>query len=181
MKETPPTAEPQGSPAPRLTAETVAALFAQHGEELRRFLVGVLRDQALAADVVQTTFATLLERGEETREETRKAWLFRVAYNEALGIRRREATGGKILQKLAWQGTRTTPLPEARLLQSEETSQMLHLLDQLSPDQRQIVRLRIYEEKTFAEISRELNIPLGTALGRMRAALQKLKTLREPS
>ena len=58
---------------------------------------------------------------------------------------------------------------------------MLHLLDQLSPDQRQIVRLRIYEEKTFAEISRELKIPLGTALGRMRAALQKLKTLREPS
>jgi DNA-directed RNA polymerase specialized sigma24 family protein len=35
--------------------------------------------------------------------------------------------------------------------------------------------MRIYEEKTFATIAKELKIPLGTALGRMRAALIKLR------
>jgi RNA polymerase sigma-70 factor (ECF subfamily) len=35
--------------------------------------------------------------------------------------------------------------------------------------------MRIYEEKTFATIAEELGIPLGTALGRMRTALQKLQ------
>ena len=38
------------------------------------------------------------------------------------------------------------------------------------------MRMRIYEEKTFAVIAKELGIPLGTALGRMRTALMKLKT-----
>jgi RNA polymerase sigma-70 factor (ECF subfamily) len=35
--------------------------------------------------------------------------------------------------------------------------------------------MRIYEEKTFAMIAQELGIPLGTALGRMRTALAKLR------
>jgi RNA polymerase sigma-70 factor (ECF subfamily) len=38
-----------------------------------------------------------------------------------------------------------------------------------------VVRLRIYEEKTFAEIAQLLNIPLGTALGRMNLAVRKLR------
>ena len=34
--------------------------------------------------------------------------------------------------------------------------------------------MRIYEEKTFAQIARELDAPLGTVLTRMRSALRKL-------
>ena len=37
--------------------------------------------------------------------------------------------------------------------------------------------MRIYEEKTFAVIAQELDIPLGTALGRMRSALAKLRKI----
>ena len=48
-------------------------------------------------------------------------------------------------------------------------------IDELPEAQRQIVCLRIYDEKTFAEIAEELQIPLGTALSRMRAAVSKLK------
>jgi RNA polymerase sigma-70 factor (ECF subfamily) len=48
---------------------------------------------------------------------------------------------------------------------------------ELLPDEQQrIVRMRIYEQKTFAVISEELNIPLGTALSRMRSALAKLRS-----
>jgi RNA polymerase sigma-70 factor (ECF subfamily) len=35
--------------------------------------------------------------------------------------------------------------------------------------------MRIYENKSFAQIAGELRIPLGTALTRMRAALGKLR------
>jgi len=45
----------------------------------------------------------------------------------------------------------------------------------LPPEQQQVVRMRIYEDKTFAVIAAELGIPLGTALGRMRTALIKLR------
>ena len=60
----------------------VAAFFEEHSRELKRFLVGVLRDDQLANDAVQAAFTKMVERGHETKEESRKAWLFRVAYNE---------------------------------------------------------------------------------------------------
>jgi RNA polymerase sigma-70 factor (ECF subfamily) len=37
------------------------------------------------------------------------------------------------------------------------------------------LKLRIFEDRTFAEIAEQLQIPLGTALSRMRLALEKLR------
>ena len=65
--------------------------------------------------------------------------------------------------------------PEDALLRGEAVERMQQALEQLPVDQRRVVRMRIYEEKTFAVIAEELNIPLGTALGRMRVALSKLR------
>ena len=61
------------------------------------------------------------------------------------------------------------------LLRLEAVEGIRLALESLPPEQRQVVRMRIYEEKTFATIAKELKIPLGTALGRMRAATTKLR------
>jgi RNA polymerase sigma factor (sigma-70 family) len=159
----------------KLNPSIVAALYLAHGEELRRFLLGLVRDPALAADVLQTTFARLVERGHETREETRKSWLFRVAYHEAMAVRRREAVGDKIVRKVAWQSNGDVPTAEERLVRFETVQGVQDELANLRSEERQIVRMRIYEEKTFAVIAKELGIPLGTALARMRTALIKLR------
>jgi len=160
----------------QLEPAVVAALYAEHGAELRRFLFGVLRDEALAGDVLQATFVRLLEVGQASREETRKAWLFRVAYNEALAIRRREATGQRILEKQAiWQQIAAEKRASDALVSQETTEQVQQALHSLPSEQAQVVRMRIYEDKKFAEIAEELKIPLGTALARMRAALKKLR------
>lgn len=160
----------------QLSSEVVAALYAEHGEELRRFLQGVLRESSLAADCLQATFTKLVERGHETREETRKAWLFRVAFHEAMAFRRRAAVGDKVLRKVAWQGAAAPPSAEERASGLEAVDAVKAALATLRPEEREIVRMRIYEEKTFAVIAKELSIPLGTALGRMRMALMKLRT-----
>lgn len=155
----------------------VAALYLDHGDELRRFLLGVLGDAQLAGDVLQATFTKLVERGHETREESRKAWLFRVAYHEAMAIRRRQNVGNKAVARLAWTKEATADAADQPLLRMESVEAVRAALDQLPSEQRQVVRMRIYEEKTFAVIAEELGIPLGTALGRMRSALGKLKKI----
>ncbi len=164
-----------------LETEQVAALYLQHSEELRCFLVGLLRDSQLAADVLQATFVKMVQRGGETQVESRKAWLFRVAYHEAMAIRRREAVGEKIVKRIAedrgsGENGAGRSVPEDVLVRHESVERVREALEQLPPDQRQVVRMRIYEEKTFAVIAEELKIPLGTALGRMRSALIKLRT-----
>jgi RNA polymerase sigma-70 factor (ECF subfamily) len=164
-----------------LDPSVVAALYVQHGEELRRFLLGILRDAQLTADVLQATFAKMVERGHETQEATRKAWLFRVAYHEAMAYRRREGVGDKILRRVAWHTSGVAGGADEPLLRLESVQSVRDALEELPAEQRQVVRMRIYEEKTFAIIAKELKIPIGTALGRMRSALQKLKAKLDPA
>ncbi|MCE9608377.1 MAG: RNA polymerase sigma factor [Planctomycetia bacterium] len=159
----------------KLDPAVVAALFVEHAEELRRFLVGILRDPNTAADALQATFSKALERGHMAREETQKGWLFRVAYNEAIVIKRRQAVEARAVNTLGAGGERVSPLPEASLSLQEEVRRVQAALETLPAEQRQVVRLRIYEEKKFAEIAAELNVPLGTVLTRMQAALKKLR------
>ncbi len=161
----------------KLDQAVVEALFNEHRDELHRFLLGVLRDWQLAHDVLQSAFARLVERGHETREESRKAWLFRVAFHEAMAVRRREGVGDKVFQKLAWTAGRAHPSADDPLLRRELVERVRSALDELPASQRQVVRMRIYEGKTFAVIAAELSIPLGTALARMRSALMKLRRI----
>ena len=163
----------------KLDSDTVASLYVQHSEELRRFLVGLLRDHQLAADVLQATFTKMVERGHETQESSRKAWLFRVAYHEAMAFRRRQAVGDKAVRKLAWSRDTAGSSAEEPLIRLEAIELVKKSLEQLPPAQKQVVEMRIYEEKTFAVIAEELDIPLGTALARMRSALGKLRTALE--
>jgi RNA polymerase sigma-70 factor (ECF subfamily) len=124
----------------------------------------------------------LIERGHETREETRKAWLFRVAYHEAMAVLRRRAVGDKVIRKVSWQSNGDSTTADDCLVKLETIEAVRDELAKLRPQERQIVRMRIYEEKSFLTIAEELQIPIGTALGRMRTALMKLRErLKGPS
>ncbi len=159
----------------KIDPAVVAELFARHGEELKRFLIGMLRDPHLASDMVQAAFAKLAEKGHDTREESRKAWLFRVAYNEAMLVKRREKTGDKVVERLGWTKPTSGHSADEPVIRFEAVELVRQAMDELPAKQRQVVHMRIYEEKTFAVIAEELDIPLGTALARMRSALKKLR------
>lgn len=153
----------------------IAALHQRHGEELRYFILGVVRDHDLAGEVVQAAFTRAIELGHTVKQESLKAWLFRVAYNEALAVRRRQAVGEKALRFLAAGPRSGGPEPEAGLLQGETVAAVRAALVGLPAEQRQVVAMRIYEQKRFVEIAKELSVPLGTVLSRMQLALSKLR------
>lgn len=164
----------------KIDQAVVQTLYVQHGEELLRFLVGVLRDQSLARDVLQTSLAKLIQRGHEARPESRKSWLFRVAFHEAMLAKRRKATDDRAMRKV---GESTAPpqvTAEDGLVRKEVVEAVRDAMERLPIEQQRVVRLRVYEGLTFAEIARELKIPLGTALSRMQAALTRLRTRLPP-
>ena len=159
----------------KLDPAVVAALYVDHAEQLRRFLLGLLRDPSLANDVLQATFAKAVQAGHTACAESRKAWLFQVAYNEAAAVRRRQAVVSRASGQLAWSRRVAEDAADEPLIRLETVEVVRAALAELPAKQRQVVRMRIYEEKTFARIAEELGIPLGTALARMRAALEKLR------
>ncbi len=161
----------------RLSRESVQALYDTHQRELLAFLIGVLRNVDDGNEVVQITFRRLLEAGDTADEGTRKGWLFKVALHEALNFRRQESRHDRHLKAYSTgrEGFQRINSIDGRLLENEEVSRLRQLLTQLPSEQQHVVRQRIYEEKTFAAIASELNVPVGTVLTRMRLALEKLR------
>lgn len=166
----------------RLPAQRIAELYEQWSPDVRRFLWALTRDADLADELAQATFGRLAESGHGVREGAERAWLFRVAHNEAMQWRRRNGVHARGLKKVAEMVTlREQPEPWQRLVRGEDAKRVRRALAALPPEQRHVVEQRIDAGQTFAEIAKELRKPIGTVLTRMRLALAKLeRALRDP-
>jgi len=173
------TAEPESASAARLPPTTVTELYALYADELRCFLLGVLANLDLANEVLQITFAKTVERGHTARDESFKGWLFRVAYNEALTWKRRQQVRTKAAIRILAEGERVAESPEELVGRAEINEQVKEALAKLPADQQRIVRMRVYDDLTYAGIATELGVPLGTVYARMQQALKSLKNALE--
>ena len=163
----------------RIDPAAVTALYERYADELRLFLTGVLRNADLADEALQNTFAKAVEIGHTAHEQTIKGWLFQVAFHEALALRRADRLTSARCGK--WPDSiRDRTAGEARgepddpLARRETAERVRQALSDLPADQRRVVEMRIYEDKTFAAIAVEISAPLGTVLTRMRLALKRL-------
>jgi RNA polymerase sigma-70 factor (ECF subfamily) len=68
---------------------------------------------------------------------------------------------------------------EECILKDELESQMVDLVEYLPVSQRDILKMRIFQDLSFQDISEMENISINTALGRMRYALINLRKLIE--
>lgn len=78
---------------------------------------------------------------------------------------------GRVWEELVDDG----PPPWQGLLQAEEVERLRGAAGRLSPEQAAVIRCRFVDGLTFQEIADRLEIPLGTALSRARAAILRLK------
>ena len=157
-----------------------ARLFDEVAAELRRFVWGVVRDSAQVDDVIQATYIKAIERGAAAHPDTAKGWLFRVAYHEALVVKRREAVRDRANRRLATLPAPEPARPDAGLIQAETVQAVRRAMQTLSEAQRRVVLARMQGDRTFAEIARDFGMPLGTVLTHMRRALEKMRRTLDP-
>jgi len=164
-----------------LDQDTVSGCHLAFSKMLERYAWAIVRDWSLAADVVQTSFVALARFGGDVAPEARKSWLFRVAHREALRVRERQKPYNQTSQLAASAVFETQAAyeisPLAKLVDQEEAEDLNNKISRLSLEQRQVLRLRFFENKTFAEIAETMQMPLGTALSRMRIALERLRLI----
>lgn len=155
--------------------EWLETLYSRHKAGLLRFVGGVLRDRAEADDVVQDTFAKAVQSGRDVRPDAIKSWLYRVAFHEALNRKRRHRIDRRAKQALSDGPKRETSTPDKLLVRKEVIDRVREAMQELPAGQQQVVRMRVYDEKTFAQIATETGTPLGTVLTNMKRALEKLR------
>jgi len=62
------------------------------------------------------------------------------------------------------------PNPEEELITRQRDQLVRSLVDRLAPRYRRIVSLRYFDELSYEEIARQLNLPLGTVKIQLRRA-----------
>ena len=65
------------------------------------------------------------------------------------------------------------------IMKSETHQKIRNLIDQLPPEQREVVILRHYADMSFKEIAQLTRVSINTALGRMRYALINIRKMIE--
>lgn len=71
----------------------------------------------------------------------------------------------------------TAPPLDEHCYAAQQESEVQRALQQLSPDQAQVLRLSFFEEHPHARIAQDLGIPLGTVKSRVRLAMNHLRRL----
>ena len=66
---------------------------------------------------------------------------------------------------------------ENQIIKNQIDSDLSILIDELPPDQKEVLLMRIYKDMSFKEISENTGVSINTALGRMRYALINLRKI----
>jgi RNA polymerase sigma-70 factor (ECF subfamily) len=132
-----------------------------------------------AEDVTQQVFLALQRRLHTLHStESVRPWLFTVTRRHAFarhGENRRAVPDSLPdgLGELEDDG----PLPEERLLATEQRREILDLLERIEPGRRNVLLMHVVDELSMTEVAEALQIPVPTAYNRLRLARQELRDI----
>jgi RNA polymerase sigma-70 factor (ECF subfamily) len=143
----------------------------------------VVRDRALAQDVVQNAFARLHERlGRFDQQRPFAPWFLRLVLNDATKLAVRRSREVQLDDGDAYVGkVDPAPGPERAWEQAETADDVWAALARLVPAQRAAVVLRYYLELSEAEMAARLDCPPSTIKSRLHAARERLRLLLRPT
>jgi RNA polymerase sigma factor (sigma-70 family) len=143
-------------------------IFRRYQQDLYRFCVGILREPQDAQDAVQNTMIRAMRAlPGETREMQLKPWLYRIAHNEAVELRRRE----RPVEPLSPTVDDATAGTEERAEQDVRLQTLLADIADLPERQRASLVMRELNGLGFGEIG----AALGTSPGAVRQALYEAR------
>ncbi|MBM4025049.1 MAG: sigma-70 family RNA polymerase sigma factor [Planctomycetes bacterium] len=158
--------------------EVLHHVYDKYRGELLTLALALLGDLAAAEDVVQDVFLSLVRlSGRLKLTGSLKGYLATSVANGArnvLRVHRRHPTGD-LDEADPVQAPDARP-DEAAVL-AEQLDQLKWALGQIPYEQREVLVLRVYGQITFKEIARQQGIPINTALGRYRYAIDRLRSM----
>ena len=145
---------------------------------LRAFLRGRLGQEVDVDDCLQVVCVKMILQANKSDDDVlpaaRRAWLFRVAANEAAALWRRKAATEKMIQRRGAADAAPNDVTE-HLIRDETTAKLRRAVAALPQPMQQVVRLRIEENLTFQQIADATDEPLQTVASRYRRALERIQ------
>ncbi len=147
--------EPDQPHASHDTSSWVRDAVERHQAPLQRYATRLLGGDAdRARDVVQDTFVRLMAQPPAGVDGHVAEWLFTVCRNRAHDVMRKEGRMKSFADGQVEQLTAPEPRPGSSLERAEQHAAVLKLINRLTPNQQEVVRLKFQNGFSYQEISR---------------------------
>lgn len=152
----------------------VETLFAKHHGEIHAYLLRMMRDPEVAADMTQDAFIKAYKNYETLEKpENARAWLYQIAHRVALDeIRRR-----KIVRFLPWTGESRGSAPSAEhlVMEARLSGDMQRALARIPERQRAALLLAELHDLTGLELASALGVSHVAARALLTRARESLR------
>jgi RNA polymerase sigma-70 factor (ECF subfamily) len=162
----------------RRDPQALAELYDRYGKMAYSLVLRVVRDGAIAEDLVQETFLRVWNRVHSIDSEKGclGPWLLAIARNRAIDYLRSSA--GRERKAVELDETDHAPLysgMEADILISDQARRVKVAMEKLAPNYRTVMELAYFEGLSQSEMAVQMGQPLGTIKTWVRTALQSLR------
>lgn len=160
-------------------------LYHRYNVQIFNFILSMIKDNEIANDIFQEVFIKLINKLPSYREGNFKAMIYLIARNSVIDFikskknkneRKMISTDqnideGHTLEDLI----PSDENPEKKLITTYENKKLYNAISTLPEDYREIILLKHFSGLKFEEISKILNVPIGTLLSRFKRAMDKLR------
>ena len=158
--------------------QALAEIYDRYGRLTYSLILRVVRNAAIAEDLVQETFLRVWNRaqGFDAEKGALGPWLLSIARNRAIDYLR--SASGRERNAVEWEELDHPSLytfMERDILAADNARVLRTALHKLTPQQREVIELAYFEGLTQTEMAERMGQPLGTVKTWVRTALKNLR------
>ena len=158
-----------------IDGDSVNDIWEEFANVLRGFIIGQVRNETVADDILQEVFVKIIKNIDKLRDKTKlRAWLYQITRNAVIDHYRHhktEVSMPEILEDVADE-------PEVEAQFSEELSPCIRALMERLPDKyKAAIELTEFEGLTQREMGDRFGLSLAGAKSRAQRAKEKLRQL----
>ena len=158
-------------------------LFLRHKKRIFNYINSKVSDVDVSNDILQETFIKvfkIIKKGSYNEQGKFLPWMLRISHNLVMDHFRKEKRSKIIYEKDLYNTFSNIKSSENSLKENIISDKTLSktlssMINTLPDSQKEIVKLRFFENLSFREIAEINNISINTALGRVRYSLNNLR------
>ena len=162
-------------------------LVSRYQAQVYSYIMTLVKDRQLADDIFQDTFVKIIrtiKAGVYKDEGKFVQFAMRISHNLVIDHFRKEnriptVESSSEDYNYIDNAPISDPSVEQNMINDQIHSDLRKMIDYLPVEQREVLRMRIYDDMSFKEIADVTNVSINTALGRMRYALINLRKMME--
>jgi RNA polymerase sigma-70 factor (ECF subfamily) len=156
--------------------DAFAKVFTSYAPRVKSYLIRLGAPPAAAEEMAQDALLSVWRRAAsfDPGRAGVSTWIFVIARNCWIDRLRRERVE-LAYRAVADEPEDTPPEADEAVMRAQLEEQVSAAMDHLTDDQRAVVQLSFFEDKSHSEIAEALSAPLGTVKSRLRLAMAKLR------